>query len=92
MKDSFDWNRSLVLRSVGQTGELSSGVSVSLATEEASITAAYRLYLPETWANDKELRKQAGVPKEISFQTKPDIVRPDPFVGERRCAAWCGAG
>src|ERR1017187_8995836 len=48
-------------------------VSVSLATEDASIPAAYQLYLPEAWANDKERRKQAGVPKEISFQTKPDI-------------------
>jgi SRSO17 transposase len=49
-------------------------VSVSLATEEASIPAAYQLYLPEAWANDKARRKQAGVPKEISFQTKPDIA------------------
>ena len=49
-------------------------VSVSLATEEASIPAAYRLYLPETWANDEERRKQAGVPKQISFQTKPEIA------------------
>ena len=49
-------------------------VSVSLATEEASIPAAYRLYLSEVWANDKERRKQAGVPKEIGFQTKPDIA------------------
>jgi SRSO17 transposase len=49
-------------------------VSVSLASEEVSIPAAYRLYLPETWANDLERRKQAGVPKEIRFQTKPDIA------------------
>ena len=49
-------------------------VSVSLATEEASIPAAYRLYLPEAWANDKERRKQAGVPQGIIFQTKPDIA------------------
>jgi SRSO17 transposase len=49
-------------------------VSVSLASEEASIPAAYRLYLPELWANDKQRRKEAGVPKEISFQTKPDIA------------------
>ena len=49
-------------------------VSVSLATEEASIPAAYRLYLPETWANDGERRKQVGVPKEIRFQTKPEIA------------------
>jgi len=49
-------------------------VSVSLATEEASIPATYQLYLPEIWANDPERRKQAGVPKEIRFQTKPDIA------------------
>ena len=49
-------------------------VSISLATEEASIPAAYQLYLPEAWANDKERRKQVGVPEEISFQTKPDIA------------------
>jgi SRSO17 transposase len=49
-------------------------VSVSLATEEASIPAAYQLYLPETWASDKERRKLAGVPQEITFQTKPDIA------------------
>jgi SRSO17 transposase len=47
-------------------------VSVSLATEHASIPATYQLYLPEIWANDPERRKQAGVPKEIRFQTKPD--------------------
>jgi SRSO17 transposase len=49
-------------------------VSVSLATEDASIPAAYQLYLPEAWANDKERRKQAGVPEGISFQTKSDIA------------------
>lgn len=49
-------------------------VRVSLATGEASIPAAYRLYLPEIWANDPERRKQAGVPNEIRFQTKPEIA------------------
>ncbi len=49
-------------------------VSVLLATEEASIPAAYQLYLPEVWANDKERRRKAGVLQEISFQTKPEIA------------------
>ena len=49
-------------------------VSVSLATEQASIPATYQLYLPEVWANDPERRKQAGVPREIRFQTKPEIA------------------
>src|ERR1700692_1129062 len=42
-------------------------VSVSLATEEASIPAAYQLYLPETWATDKKRCKQGGVPRENTF-------------------------
>jgi SRSO17 transposase len=49
-------------------------VSVSLATEHASIPATYQLYLPETWASDPDRRKRAGVPKEIRFQTKPDMA------------------
>jgi len=49
-------------------------VSVSLATEQASLPVAYRLYLPEIWAQDRARRKQTGVPKEIRFQTKPEIA------------------
>jgi SRSO17 transposase len=66
-------------------------VSVSLATEEASIPAAYRLYLPEIWANDPERRKQAGVPKEIRFQTKPEIALGQirSLVARMCRVAWC---
>jgi len=49
-------------------------VSVSLATEQASIPATFQLYLPEIWANDAKRRKQAGVPQEIRFQTKPNMA------------------
>ena len=49
-------------------------VSVSLATEQASLPATYRLYLPQIWAHDAKRRKQAGVPEEIRFQTKPEIA------------------
>lgn len=48
-------------------------VSLSLATEQASLPVAYQLYLPEIWAQDSERRNKAGVPKEIRFQTKPEI-------------------
>jgi len=49
-------------------------VSLSLATEQASLPVAYQLYLPEIWAQDRERRNQAGVPKEVRFQTKPEIA------------------
>jgi SRSO17 transposase len=32
------------------------------------------LYLPEAWANDKTHRKEAGIPKEVQFQTKSQIA------------------
>jgi SRSO17 transposase len=49
-------------------------VSLSLATEQASLPVAYQLYLPEIWAQDRVRRNQAGVPEEIRFQTKPEIA------------------
>jgi SRSO17 transposase len=29
---------------------------------------------PEVWAQDEQRRKKAGVPKEVGFQTKPEIA------------------
>jgi SRSO17 transposase len=49
-------------------------VSLSVATWNASLPIAYQLYLPESWANDEARRRKVGVPKEIAFQTKPQIA------------------
>src|SRR6202166_1334079 len=49
-------------------------VSLSLATEQASLPVAWRLYLPEIWVKDRRRRKQTGIPGEISFATKPAIA------------------
>ena len=49
-------------------------VSLSLANHYASLPAAYRLYLPKGWAEDRKRRRKAGVPDEIDFQTKPKIA------------------
>jgi hypothetical protein len=35
------------------------------------LPVAYQLYLPKEWAQDRARRRKAGVPKEISFKTKP---------------------
>jgi SRSO17 transposase len=37
-------------------------------------TIAWRLYLPHEWADDQGRRKQAGIPEEIRFETKPAIA------------------
>jgi SRSO17 transposase len=49
-------------------------VSLSVATATASLPIAWRLYLPEIWAKDRQRRKKAGVPSEIAFETKPQIA------------------
>jgi SRSO17 transposase len=49
-------------------------VSLSLATGTSSLPIAYRLYLPQEWADDTERRRAAGVPENIRFQTKPEIA------------------
>ena len=49
-------------------------VSLSLANHHASLPVAYRLYLPQDWANDRARRRKAGVPEEIGFKTKPEIA------------------
>src|SRR5712671_6070210 len=59
---------------VGKQENCQVAVSLSVTTEEASLPIAWRLYLPETWAKDRKRRKEAGIPKEIAFVTKPTIA------------------
>src|ERR1700684_778384 len=59
---------------VGKQDNCRVAVSLSVTTEKASMPIAFRLYLPETWANDQQRREKAGVPAELEFQTKPQIA------------------
>ena len=59
---------------VGKQDNCRVAVSLSVATHQASLPIQWRLYLPESWASDRERRKARGVPEEISFQTKPAIA------------------
>ena len=59
---------------VGKQENCRIAVSVSLATEQASLPVGYQLYLPEDWAGDADRRQKAGVPEEIRFQTKQAIA------------------
>lgn len=49
-------------------------VTLSIANHHASLPIAYRLYLPQEWAEDAVRRKKAHVPKAIKFKTKPQIA------------------
>ena len=59
---------------VGKQENCQVAVSLSVATQEASLPVAWRLYLPEAWAGDSERRRKAGVPDEVRFQTKQTIA------------------
>jgi SRSO17 transposase len=61
----------------GQLGKLANcqvAVSLSVATHQASLPIAYRLYLPKDWIDDPSRRAKARVPADITFQTKPEIA------------------
>ena len=61
----------------GQTGKTDNcqvAVSLSVATWNSSLPIAWRLYLPESWTESKARRQEAGIPKDIPFQTKPEIA------------------
>ena len=51
-----------------------SAVSLSLANRHASLPVAYRLYLPQEWADDPARRRKAGVPEGLVFKTNPEIA------------------
>jgi len=59
---------------LGKQDNCQVAVSLSIANHAASLPIAYRLYLPEEWARDRERRRKAKVPEEIGFQTKHEIA------------------
>jgi len=59
---------------VGKQENCQVAVSLSVTTAQASLPIAWRLYLPESWASDRERRQATGVPEQVTFQTKPAIA------------------
>jgi len=59
---------------VGKQDNCRVAVSLSVTTEKASMPVAFRLYLPESWVQDRKRRKKTGVPDSMQFQTKPEIA------------------
>jgi len=59
---------------VGKQENCQVAVSLSVATWASSLPIAWRLYLPEGWVQKGKPRRQAGVPEDLEFQTKPQIA------------------
>src|SRR6202158_5400583 len=59
---------------LGKQANCQVAVSLSIANHAASLPVAYRLYLPKDWVDDNARRRNAGVPLDISFKTKPEIA------------------
>lgn len=70
---------------LGKQDSCQVAVSLSVANDHASLPIAYRLYLPESWAEDPARRAKAGVPKGRAFETKPAIA-----LGQMRQARAAG--
>jgi len=58
---------------VGKVANCQIGVFLTYASTRGHSAIDRRLYIPKEWIEDTERRKEAGVPKEAKFQTKPEM-------------------
>jgi SRSO17 transposase len=59
---------------VGGTAMCQVAVTLAWASPAGHALIGRALYLPEGWAADEERRELAGVPDEITFETKPQLA------------------
>jgi SRSO17 transposase len=59
---------------LGKVGNCQIAVTCCYSDAQATWPVAVRLYLPQTWADDPERRRQTRVPAAVGFQTKPEIA------------------
>ena len=55
---------------LGKTANCQVAVSIHLVSENGNAPLGWRLYLPESWAEDKQRRQEAGIPAKIAFVPK----------------------
>ncbi len=59
----------------GRIANCQIGVFVTSASPTGHVLLDRALYLPKEWAEDAARRREAGVPPEVSFATKPELAR-----------------
>jgi SRSO17 transposase len=60
--------------SAGKVTNCQIGVSLSVTTRTEHLPVDFELYLPESWTSDARRRREARIPDEIGFQTKPELA------------------
>ena len=51
------------------------GVFLPYASAKGRTLLDRELYLPQVWTEDRERRREAGVPEDVGFQTKPQLAQ-----------------
>ena len=51
------------------------GVFLAYASDKGRTLLDRELYLPQVWTEDRERRREAGVPEEVVFRTKPQLAQ-----------------
>ncbi|MEH6643926.1 transposase [Vreelandella glaciei] len=59
---------------IGKQDNCQAAVSLSVATEQASLPVAWQLYLPTFWTDNPDRCRKTGVPAEVHFATKQEIA------------------
>src|SRR5712692_5158892 len=59
---------------LGRTDNCQIGVFVNYFAAAGHTLIDRRVFLPEEWAEDAVRRKEAGVPEEVVFRTKPELA------------------
>jgi SRSO17 transposase len=60
--------------SAGKITNCQLGVSLSIATRTEHVPIDFELYLPKSWANNTARRREARIPEDVTFKTKPQLA------------------
>ena len=60
--------------SAGKVTNCQVGVSLSVATRTEHVPIDFALYLPKSWADKRARRKEARIPEQVQFKTKPQLA------------------
>jgi SRSO17 transposase len=59
--------------SAGKIANCQVGVSLTIATSTEQLPIDFELYLPEQWLIDAKRRREAQIPDDVHFKTKPEL-------------------